>query len=120
MTQQGLVDRESRGTSVYYRIADESVYALCDLVCHCSRTGASQGPAVGPVARVEPQSGHATGSEDGRAVGQHGGIEAAVSRLVDPRTDHPAVAPHLLTPGEEKLEVLTPVISDSRGAAAAV
>jgi hypothetical protein len=25
--------RESRGTSVYYRIADESVYALCDLVC---------------------------------------------------------------------------------------
>ena len=25
--------RENRGTSVYYRIADESVYALCDLVC---------------------------------------------------------------------------------------
>ena len=23
----------SRGTSGYYRIADESVYALCDLVC---------------------------------------------------------------------------------------
>ena len=33
MTQQGFVVRESRGTSVYYRIADESVYALCDLVC---------------------------------------------------------------------------------------
>ena len=33
MTQQGLVERESRGTSVYYSIADESVYALCDLVC---------------------------------------------------------------------------------------
>jgi len=33
LTQQGLVERESRGTSVYYRIADESVYALCDLVC---------------------------------------------------------------------------------------
>lgn len=33
MTQQGLVEREGRGTSVYYRIADESVYALCDLVC---------------------------------------------------------------------------------------
>ena len=31
--QHGLVARESRGTSVYYRIADESVYALCDLVC---------------------------------------------------------------------------------------
>ena len=26
-------ERESRGTSVYYRIADDSVYALCDLVC---------------------------------------------------------------------------------------
>ena len=33
LTQQGLVERESRGTSVYYKIADESVYALCDLVC---------------------------------------------------------------------------------------
>ena len=33
MTQQGLVRRESRGTSVYYSIADESVYSLCDLVC---------------------------------------------------------------------------------------
>lgn len=33
LTQQGLVERESRGTSVYYRFADPSVYALCDLVC---------------------------------------------------------------------------------------
>ena len=33
LTKQGLVMRESRGTSVYYRIADDSVYALCDLVC---------------------------------------------------------------------------------------
>ncbi len=33
LTQQGLVARESRGTAVYYRIADPSVYALCDLVC---------------------------------------------------------------------------------------
>lgn len=33
LTQHGLVARESRGTSVYYRVADESVYALCDLVC---------------------------------------------------------------------------------------
>ncbi len=33
LTQHGLVVRDSRGTSVYYRIADESVYALCDLVC---------------------------------------------------------------------------------------
>ena len=33
MMQTGLVARQSRGTSAYYRIADESVYALCDLVC---------------------------------------------------------------------------------------
>jgi DNA-binding transcriptional ArsR family regulator len=33
LTKNGLVARESRGTSVYYRIADESIYALCDLVC---------------------------------------------------------------------------------------
>ena len=33
LTQHGLVERESRGTAVYFRIADDSVYALCDLVC---------------------------------------------------------------------------------------
>ena len=33
LTSHGLVARESRGTSVYYRIADTSVYQLCDLVC---------------------------------------------------------------------------------------
>ena len=33
MTKNGLVKREGRSTSVYYRFADESVYALCDLVC---------------------------------------------------------------------------------------
>lgn len=33
LMQHGLVERESRGTAVYYRMADESVYALCDLVC---------------------------------------------------------------------------------------
>jgi DNA-binding transcriptional ArsR family regulator len=33
MTQQGLVERESRGTSAYYKITDPSIFALCDLVC---------------------------------------------------------------------------------------
>ncbi|HYD77689.1 metalloregulator ArsR/SmtB family transcription factor [Ramlibacter sp.] len=33
LMQQGLVQRESRGTAVYYSIADPAVYALCDLVC---------------------------------------------------------------------------------------
>jgi DNA-binding transcriptional ArsR family regulator len=33
LTAHGFVAREVRGTSAYYRIADESIYALCDLVC---------------------------------------------------------------------------------------
>lgn len=33
LMRHGLVARDSRGTSVYYRIADASVYQLCDLVC---------------------------------------------------------------------------------------
>lgn len=33
LTQQGLVRREARGNSAYYRIADPAVYELCDLVC---------------------------------------------------------------------------------------
>jgi DNA-binding transcriptional ArsR family regulator len=33
LTKHGFVSREGRGTSVYYRIADDSVFALCDLVC---------------------------------------------------------------------------------------
>lgn len=33
MTKQGIVAREGRGTSVYYRLTDESVDELCDLVC---------------------------------------------------------------------------------------
>ena len=33
LTRHGLVARESRGNSAYYRIADASIYLLCDLVC---------------------------------------------------------------------------------------
>ncbi len=33
MTQHGLVEKQSRGTSVFYHIADSGVFALCDLVC---------------------------------------------------------------------------------------
>ena len=33
LAQYGLVARESRGTSAYYRIADQSIYELCDMVC---------------------------------------------------------------------------------------
>lgn len=34
LTRQGLVAREARGNTVYHKIADESVYTLCDLVCN--------------------------------------------------------------------------------------
>lgn len=33
LARHGLVVREQRGNSAYYRIADDSIYALCDLVC---------------------------------------------------------------------------------------
>ena len=33
LAERGIVARESRGTSVWYRIADASIYELCDLVC---------------------------------------------------------------------------------------
>ena len=33
LAQHGLAERESRGTSVYYRIADPSTFELCDMVC---------------------------------------------------------------------------------------
>lgn len=49
MSKQGLVAREGRGTSVYYRIADPSIYQLCDLVCgniarQLQRSAASRAP----------------------------------------------------------------------------
>jgi DNA-binding transcriptional ArsR family regulator len=33
LAQHGLLARETRGTSVYYAIADPAVYELCNLVC---------------------------------------------------------------------------------------
>ncbi len=33
LAKLGLVSRESRGTCVYYQIADPRTYQLCDLVC---------------------------------------------------------------------------------------
>ncbi|MEY4767053.1 MAG: hypothetical protein RI907_3726 [Pseudomonadota bacterium] len=53
----GLVTREARGTSVYYRIADPRTYELCDLVCGqiASRLLAqieSMGESLGGLARA--------------------------------------------------------------------
>ncbi len=33
LMHRGLVKRQTRGNAVYYSMADESVYALCELVC---------------------------------------------------------------------------------------
>jgi DNA-binding transcriptional ArsR family regulator len=33
LAQTGIVERENRGTSVYYRIADPRIHEMCDLVC---------------------------------------------------------------------------------------
>ena len=34
LAQHGMVSRESRGASVYYKVSDPSIYALCDVVCN--------------------------------------------------------------------------------------
>ena len=71
LTSHGLVAREARGTSVYFRIADQSVYDLCDLVCgNIARQfervateraafvrSATQGPTAKAVARRKPRAG---------------------------------------------------------------
>lgn len=33
LAQCGFVEKDARGTSVYYRIADPAIYGLCDTVC---------------------------------------------------------------------------------------
>lgn len=33
LAQCGMIGKSARGTSVYYRIVDQRVYGLCDLVC---------------------------------------------------------------------------------------
>jgi DNA-binding transcriptional ArsR family regulator len=56
LTQHGLVRREGRGNSVFYSIADESVYALCNLVCgniarQLERTASGRAAFVLPAAK---------------------------------------------------------------------
>jgi len=67
LTQHGLVARESRGTSVYYRIADKSVYALCDLVCgnlarRFERTASDRAAFVDLATRGAPPRGATRGT----------------------------------------------------------
>jgi DNA-binding transcriptional ArsR family regulator len=56
LTQHGLLAREARGNSAYYRIADKSIYALCDLVCdniarRINRTAHERSPFAMPPKR---------------------------------------------------------------------
>lgn len=34
MLQAGILQRRSEGTSAYYRVSDELIYDLCNLVCN--------------------------------------------------------------------------------------
>jgi DNA-binding transcriptional ArsR family regulator len=48
LTRMGLVERRTRGTSAYYKIADPRVYQLCDLVCgQMAQRFASQAQMLG-------------------------------------------------------------------------
>lgn len=60
LTKQGFVAREGRGTSVYYSIADASIYELCDLVCgniarQMQRFAASRAAFMGAASPSQPQ-----------------------------------------------------------------
>lgn len=57
LAKHGLVVREGRGTSVYYKIADPSIYALCDLVCgNVARQLESQAALLGNLGRKSKTS----------------------------------------------------------------
>lgn len=65
----GLAEREARGTSVYYRIADRRTYELCDLVCgqiserlmqQVQVMGGFGAQAVAPAAKASPRPGKKT------------------------------------------------------------
>lgn len=47
LARAGIVVREARGASVYYRIADEAVHALCGLVCDAVAREATRRAAQG-------------------------------------------------------------------------
>lgn len=79
LTQHGLVSRESRGNSAYYRIADPAVYALCDLVCgniarqlertEPKRAAFAAAPAAPAARRARPRSPVGTAARTSRPRG---------------------------------------------------
>jgi ArsR family transcriptional regulator len=53
LQQAGLVRRRKEGLNVYYQIADDSVFALCEVVCNSlhDRLAAQIGEIASPLAR---------------------------------------------------------------------
>ena len=53
LARRGMVERESRGTAAYFRIADASIYRLCDMVCgNIARHHERHAKEARPFARV--------------------------------------------------------------------
>jgi DNA-binding transcriptional ArsR family regulator len=61
----GMVERATRGTSAYYRIADPRIYSLCDLVC--GQIGRRFAAEVATQSKFLPQVG-----PRGRSAGRRG------------------------------------------------
>ena len=58
LAQHGVLARETKGTSVYYSIADPAVYELCNLVCgnlarRFERTAAQRAAFAAPARRAK-------------------------------------------------------------------
>lgn len=57
LTQRGMVERETRGTSAYYRVADPSIYRMCDTVCGIiARQHERTAAEARPFARINQRS----------------------------------------------------------------
>jgi DNA-binding transcriptional ArsR family regulator len=53
LAKAGFVERETRGTSAYYRIADPAIFDLCELVC--GKIGARLAGQAAIAARMSAQ-----------------------------------------------------------------
>lgn len=56
----GIVGRKKIGVSTYYRIADTSIFTLCDLVCSSLQV---QGSAMLELLKIDPTEGQADAAE---------------------------------------------------------
>ena len=57
LMHNGLVTRETRGTSAYYRIADPATYDLCDIACgHIGKHFTDKALVVNPTASTRARA----------------------------------------------------------------